>query len=650
MKKVDSLDNDNIPLQKPLIPMKYLLLFLFLLPSSAFAQGVDEATACRIAQAWWSGREGLALRSEPTPSRAFPRAYLFERQKEFLLVNRSEKGPEVLGYGSATRAITEEMLPPVLKALLSQSVSTTRSYPLDGTRWQAVAPLLSTVRRQEAPYNRDCPIVHYEGRDYPTVVGCVATAMEQILTYHRRTYTLLDSLPGWSTPYYDVPTIPAGATVDSRLILNDYDREAASEAEIDAVARLSFYLGVACRMNWGISSSSASSYRLVEPLQRAFGLSEVHYLDSYRYDPVAYWNFLAREVAARRPVYYAGSLMRTGGHAFVLDGLDSRGYFHVNWGFGGDGDGYFRLDVLAYQQPESLRPEEFAEYGFFCNQEAIAVSPDPVVNLQLPDTLERTGREIQLSDVRFGARPQTGCFTPLYLRLTNVADQALTTPLAFLLHAAPTGSTSIFEEADWMAFTGRTLQPGESAEVKVFMRFKRPGLWHFSITPDGENVIYSQRVEVGEGGTVFATSTEPEVAILNATTARISQVLTNADPANRFCEEINYELIDETTGYSVRPTYYVEIPASGQLLTDNLYPDLQPGHRYTYNLRLHWPILKSISFTMPDAPTEITDPSTLGKHSETWFSPSGLRLSARPAASGVYLRVQGNQVEKVLIR
>lgn len=79
----------------------------------------------------------------------------------------------------------------------------------------------------------------------------------------------------------------------------------------------------------------------------------MHYLDSYKYNPVAYWNFLAQELIARRPIYYSGSAMNLEGHAFVLDGLDANGLFHVNWGYYGSYDGYFRLDVLAVKAPHT---------------------------------------------------------------------------------------------------------------------------------------------------------------------------------------------------------------------------------------------------------------------------------------------------------
>lgn len=40
----------------------------------------------------------------------------------------------------------------------------------------------------------------------------------------------------------------------------------------------------------------------------------------------------------------------TGGHAFVIDGYSSDRFFHVNWGWGGVSDGYFRLTAMDPSQ------------------------------------------------------------------------------------------------------------------------------------------------------------------------------------------------------------------------------------------------------------------------------------------------------------
>lgn len=50
-----------------------------------------------------------------------------------------------------------------------------------------------------------------------------------------------------------------------------------------------------------------------------------------------------------RPVLYAGG--DADSHAFVVDGYSLNDYFHVNWGWGGNCDGYY---LLSYLHPKSM--------------------------------------------------------------------------------------------------------------------------------------------------------------------------------------------------------------------------------------------------------------------------------------------------------
>ncbi|MGA2297203.1 MAG: C10 family peptidase, partial [FCB group bacterium] len=60
----------------------------------------------------------------------------------------------------------------------------------------------------------------------------------------------------------------------------------------------------------------------------------------------AQWNaLLTTELDANRPVLYAG-FGNEGGHCFVCDGYENSSYFHFNWGWAGQSDGYFLTNAL----------------------------------------------------------------------------------------------------------------------------------------------------------------------------------------------------------------------------------------------------------------------------------------------------------------
>ena len=48
---------------------------------------------------------------------------------------------------------------------------------------------------------------------------------------------------------------------------------------------------------------------------------------------------LKKDINEKRPVYYFGN-SDGGGHMFVCDGYDSNDFFHINWGWGGYGNGF----------------------------------------------------------------------------------------------------------------------------------------------------------------------------------------------------------------------------------------------------------------------------------------------------------------------
>ena len=63
----------------------------------------------------------------------------------------------------------------------------------------------------------------------------------------------------------------------------------------------------------------------------------------------AWENLIYNELSNSRPVYYSGR-NSSAGHAFVCDGYDGSGYYHINWGWSGTSDGYFLLTALDPNQ------------------------------------------------------------------------------------------------------------------------------------------------------------------------------------------------------------------------------------------------------------------------------------------------------------
>ena len=212
-----------------------------------------------------------------------------------------------------------------------------------------VETLCTTRWNQGSPYNDECPIYFNLGR---SVTGCVATAMAQVLYYHRAksvtetqadipAYNLTSETYGTQT----VPGIPAGSPIDWDNMLDTYNSSSTAKQK-KAVAQLMHYCGVSVQMMYTNSSSGAYSSNVDDAFKNYFGYgNKVQYVAGSNYSDEAWDALLYAEVAASRPVYLSGS-NNDGGHAFVCDGYDGNHCFHINWGWGGSSDGYFMLTKL----------------------------------------------------------------------------------------------------------------------------------------------------------------------------------------------------------------------------------------------------------------------------------------------------------------
>lgn len=283
-------------------------------------------------------------------------------QGGFVLVSGDDRFAEVLGY-SDSRLFDEHDMPDNMRAWLQGYIDEMRY--LDSVGYQSsvvsdqslavsdqkepIAPLIATTWNQDAPFNELCPLDNNNKR---SVTGCVATAMAQVVNYHMQHYnaptTVIADIPAYTTKSHSlsVNAVPAGTSLPDRsLLLNAYGTNATT-AQKNAVAQLMLYCGTAVQMNYTSNSSSASSSNVPYALVNYFGFdATVSYENRSAYTYAGWQEAVYSELAAARPVYYRGSSSGSG-HAFIVDGYDGNGLFHINWGWGGDSNDYFALSVL----------------------------------------------------------------------------------------------------------------------------------------------------------------------------------------------------------------------------------------------------------------------------------------------------------------
>ncbi|MCR4664671.1 MAG: C10 family peptidase [Paludibacteraceae bacterium] len=218
-----------------------------------------------------------------------------------------------------------------------------------------VSPLLKTAFDQDAPYNNLCPYDYDKGER--TVTGCVATAMAQILAYWKYPSQGAGYHSYTHSSYGRLSANFASTKYDWSNIRNDYNNNSGTTAQKEAVSTLIYHCGVGTEMDYNVADEGGSGTFIIEDYCNT-GTDNAEYAFKNYFDyhvdesgirdntiSKSRWlTLLKNDLDNGRPVLYAG--FGSGGHCFVCDGYDSNNYFHFNWGWSGNLNGYFRLDAL----------------------------------------------------------------------------------------------------------------------------------------------------------------------------------------------------------------------------------------------------------------------------------------------------------------
>jgi len=235
------------------------------------------------------------------------------------------------------------------------------------TRERDAAPLLECKWNQDSPYNNLCP-EDPAGPGGHALVGCVATAMAQIMYYWRFPETGTGQhcyTPGNSS--YGQQCANFGATTyDWTSMINGIDNRYP-----DANAELQYHCAVAVNMDFGPDGSGSQSYLVPGSLNQYFRYNDAVYEEKQDYSLTNWINLLKTDIDAGKPLYYSGFTSDwSAGHAFVCDGYQGDN-FHFNFGWSGNSNGYYSLyDVGGFNQWQAC-VRNFAPsgsgYPYYCD-------------------------------------------------------------------------------------------------------------------------------------------------------------------------------------------------------------------------------------------------------------------------------------------
>lgn len=381
-----------------------------LLPIFSYADGVSPEQANKVAKNYFVNHVDQSnLRSYDeinlilNENKALNENHLYifsiEGSQGFVITSTQDFTRPVLAFSDKFN-INLENLSPELKFVLDGYTEQIQ-FGLDNnakaskniqSKWQALqfqttnrssvvssdGPLLLTTWNQSPYYNDMCPMDPDGVRR--SVVGCVAVAMAQVMKY------------------YDYPATGEGYHNHNGDYIN-YSNESYSWSSMpthltdvnEELAKLMYHCGHTIDMNWTADASGTQSFYIPAALKNNFhysssvnSIDRQHWSGTYYYTDAEWEQIIRNEIDAFRPIVYSGH-SDAGGHAWNCDGYQSDGtggyLYHMNYGWGGSGNGYFAIDNLisesvpggddllfdsGHEMVIGIKPEA-ANYPEFCS-------------------------------------------------------------------------------------------------------------------------------------------------------------------------------------------------------------------------------------------------------------------------------------------
>ena len=379
---------------------KLLLLLLSVVSISVFADNVTVERASLLAKKFFKKNVDTRGAVEPqlklvwdgetaetrAASAEEPAYYVFNRTDEpgFVIVSAEDATLPILAYSTEYNFFVENM-PSNLAAWMERLRTSIKTMRAAGevpsaevneawanlpvyTSGEDELRLETALWNQGSPYNLECPEV--DGKR--AVTGCVATAFAIVMRYHQWPDKTAKSIPS----YYFNKSDGTSVFVSMRS-RHTYDwsqmplkiEASTTDEEKMQIAILMRDCGQMAEAAYGSSTGATTSTAALGLLNYMKYDKGLMLLRRENYTEEKWVSMLKKELQEYGPVIYGGLTTNNEGHQFVLDGYNSENYFHLNWGWGGQSNGYFLISNLT---PGSQGAGGSASgKGFTENQDAV---------------------------------------------------------------------------------------------------------------------------------------------------------------------------------------------------------------------------------------------------------------------------------------
>ena len=357
--------------------MKKLLLTTVLAVATivAMANPIGRSAAMQKAQDFMRGINPQAqLQAGASPRKAMgtngsPAYYIFnaEGNQGYVIISGDDRSEEILGYADKG-FIDVNNMPEALQGFLDgfaldlkQLDEAGITAPLTNTNAKAprkavavarttITPLTTVLWTQSSPFNDSIPTMD-DGKQPP--VGCGNNAAAE-LVYHWKHATPVKPIPAYTTTsgsrsVYcpELPIYDFNAQIGINL-LDDYtgvSNTTANRTKRQTIAKFIKYVCQATRATFRSSLDGGSSIVDFWGCMKLFGLTYSRQMSKSSCQPQEFEEYIYRDLAQGLPVWYLGQ-SGVNAHQFLIDGYSSDDFFHINWGWAGSCNGYFRLSPL----------------------------------------------------------------------------------------------------------------------------------------------------------------------------------------------------------------------------------------------------------------------------------------------------------------
>lgn len=472
----------------------------------------------------------------------------------------------------------------------------------------SVNPLCTTKWDQGKYYNSECPVI--DGKS--TYTGCVATAIGQVMKYHNWPEKGIGSV-SYKNEYNDTEALTVNfeeSPYDWSNMPDQLTSESTPE-QVKAVSHLLYQCAAAVYTTFGTAGSSAYLTNIVRLYEHMGYSKSVSYRNRNMFNDAEWETIIYNEISNNRPVCYSGGGI-SNRHAFVCDGYNADdNTFHLNWGWSGNGNGYFKLSALEPFGAEKTQyvfnknqgviigiQKPTAENNFFdapivANGNLNAKKSGSYVLLTLDKLADRTVAKFQSVANYAKSITSDDVYNNLRVKLVNTKTMEvsyITTDAKFLMYSSYNDNASFGKK--WNSTASNTFKAGNSYEATPEYKTNDSDEWKPVIF--SEDLISKVIITRNENGT-YSFEQVKSPAVLNIDNVNVDKAVAGKElevditlsnlGQSDYDGELSLYLIDAEGNEAASFAENADVP-SKTTQTVNIIGSLQDIKSGSYSLRV----------------------------------------------------------------